>query len=142
MVALDAQTGRMLWEWKAKPWRICNVTAATDGTTVFASVFGNAYEWPFDVSLHGLDLATGEELWEVAGLGGLTSPVVTGGRRFVVGSMGSPFLSGYRMGESPTDTPQLLWRLRTAGVMYESLPAVSGNLGFFLSTDGWLRAVR
>ena len=142
MVALDAQTGRMLWEWKAKPWRICNVTAATDGTTVFASVFGNAYEWPFDVSLHGLDLPTGDELWEVAGLGGLTSPVATGGRRFVTGSMGSPFLSGYQMGDSPSDTPQLLWRLRTAGVMYESLPAVSGNLGFFLSSDGWLRAVR
>ena len=73
---------------------------------------------------------------------GLTSPVATGGRRFVVGSMGSPFLSGYQMGDSPSDTPQLLWRLRTAGVMYESLPAISGNLGFFLCSDGWLRAVR
>ena len=37
---------------------------------------------------------------------------------------------------------KLLWRLKTGGVMYESLPAVSGNLGFFLSNDGWLRAVQ
>ena len=105
-------------------------------------MFGNAYEWPFDMSLFGLDLATGQELWQIPAVGGLTSPVATARGRLVVGSMGSPFLSGYQMGDSPSDTPQLLWRLRTAGVMYESLPAVSGNLGFFLSSDGWLRAVR
>jgi hypothetical protein len=118
------------------------VTAATDGRTVFASIFGNAYEFPFDVSLVGLDLKTGRELWQVPGVGGLTAPVVTAGNRFIVGSMGRPFLCGYQMGNSPAEPPRLLWRLKTGGVMYESLPAVSGNLGFFLSNDGWLRAVR
>ena len=56
--------------------------------------------------------------------------------------MGSPFLYGYQLGESPEEPPKLLWRLKTGGVMYESLPAVSGNLGFFLSNDGWMRAVQ
>jgi hypothetical protein len=32
--------------------------------------------------------------------------------------------------------------LKTGGIMTESLPAVSGNPGFFLSNDGWLRAIR
>ncbi len=142
MVALDAKTGALLWEWTGKPYRICNVTAATDGKVVLTSVFGNAYEWPFDVRLVGLELATGRELWEIPGAGGLTSPILTGGGRFVVGSMGGPFLCGYQMDDSRTETPRLLWRLRAGGVMYESLPAVSGSLGFFLSNDGWLRAVR
>jgi hypothetical protein len=56
--------------------------------------------------------------------------------------MGSPFLCGYQMGDSPEKTPRLLWRFKTGGVMYESLPAVSANQGFFLSNDGWLRAIR
>ena len=56
--------------------------------------------------------------------------------------VGSPFLFVYQLGESPEEPPKLLWRLKTGGVMYESLPAVSGNLGFFLSNDGWMRAVQ
>lgn len=142
MVALDQRTGERLWTWPGIAWRICNVTAATDGRTVFAIVFGNAYEFPFDVSLVGLDLKTGRELWKVPGAGGLTAPVVTAGNRFIVGSLGSPFLCGYQMGSLPEDPPRLLWRLKTGGVMYESLPVVSGGLGYFLSNDGWLRAVR
>ncbi len=74
--------------------------------------------------------------------GGLTAPVFTARDRFTIGSMGSPFLYGYQLGESPEEPPKLLWRLKTGGVMYESLPAVSGNLGFFLSNDGWMRAVQ
>jgi outer membrane protein assembly factor BamB len=142
MIALDAESGRLEWEWKGIPWRICNVTAATDGQTVLASVFGNAYEMPFDMRLFGLDLKTGRQLWEVPGPGGLTAPVFTARDRFTVGSMGSPFLYGYQLGQSPEEPPKLLWRLKTGGVMYESLPAVSGNLGFFLSNDGWMRAVQ
>jgi outer membrane protein assembly factor BamB len=142
MIALDADSGRLKWEWKGVPWRICNVTAATDGRIVLASLFGNAYEMPFDMRLFGLDLKTGRQLWELSGPGGLTAPVFAAQGRFTIGSMGSPFLYGYQLGESPEDTPKLLWRLKTGGVMYESLPAVSGNLGFFLSNDGWLRAVR
>jgi outer membrane protein assembly factor BamB len=142
MIALDAESGRLEWEWMGIPWRICNVTAATDGQIVLASVFGNAYEMPFDMRLVGLDLRTGRQLWEVPGPGGLTAPVFTARGRFTVGSMGSPFLYGYQLGQSPEESPKLLWRLKTGGVMYESLPAVSGNLGFFLSNDGWMRAVQ
>ena len=142
MIALDAESGRLEWEWMGIPWRICNVTAATDGQIVLASVFGNAYEMPFDMRLFGLDLKTGRQLWEVPGPGGLTAPVLTARGRFTVGSMGSPFLYGYQLGQSPEEPPKLLWRLKTGGVMYESLPAVSGNLGFFLSNDGWMRAVQ
>jgi outer membrane protein assembly factor BamB len=141
-VALNAETGNEEWEWSGKPWRICNVTAATDGRTVFVSIFGNAYERPYGIKLFGLDLDTGRELWEVPNAGGLTSPVITAGNRFVVGSMNSPFIYGYQLGNSPTDAPQMLWRFKTGGVMYESLPAVSGNLAFFLSNDGWLRAIQ
>jgi outer membrane protein assembly factor BamB len=142
MIALRAESGRLEWEWKGIPWRICNVTAATDGQIVLASVFGNAYELPFDMRLFGLDLKTGHQLWELPGPGGLTAPVFTARDRFTIGSMGSPFLYGYQLGESPEEPPKLLWRLKTGGVMYESLPAVSGNLGFFLSNDGWMRAVQ
>ena len=142
MIALDAESGLLKWEWKGVPWRICNVTAATDGKSVLASVFGNAYELPFDMRLFGLDLKTGRQLWELPGPGGLTAPVFTARDRFTIGSMGSPFLYGYQLGESPKEPPKLLWRLKTGGVMYESLPAVSGNLGFFLSNDGWMRAVQ
>jgi outer membrane protein assembly factor BamB len=142
MIALNAESGSLQWEWKGIPWRICNVTAATDGRIVLASVFGNAYEFPFDTRLFALDLTTGRQLWELPGPGGLTAPVLTAGGRFTIGSMGSPFLYGYQLGERPEEPPQLLWRLKTGGVMYESLPAVSGNLGFFLSNDGWMRAVQ
>jgi len=142
MIALRAESGRLEWEWKGVPWRICNVTAATDGRIVLASVFGNAYELPFDMRLFGLDLKTGRPLWELPGPGGLTAPVFTARNRFAIGSMGSPFLYGYQLGKSPEERPKLLWRLKTGGVMYESLPAVSGNLAFFLSHDGWMRAVQ
>jgi len=139
--ALDAHTGRLLWESKGTPWRICNVTAAADGRTVIISHFGNAYEFPFGAFLVGLDIETGRELWRIPGPGGLTAPVITAGRRFLVGSLNSPFLYGYQMDERLDRAPRLLWRLRTGGVMCESLPAVSGSLAFFLSNDGWLRAV-
>jgi len=142
MIALGAESGRLEWEWKGVPWRICNVTAATDGQIVLASVFGNAYELPFDMRLFGLDLKTGQQLWELPGPGGLTAPVFTARDRFTIGSMGSPFLYGYQLAESPEEPPKVLWRLKTGGVMYESLPAVSGNLAFFLSNDGWMRAVQ
>jgi outer membrane protein assembly factor BamB len=142
LVALDALTGAERWDWPGIPWRICNVTAAADGETVFVSVLGNAYDRPFGVALYGLDQRTGQELWKLSGLGGLTSPIVTAGSRFVIGSVGSPHICGYQLGRSLSDTPTLLWRYKTGGVMYESLPAVSGNLAFFLSNDGWLRAIR
>jgi outer membrane protein assembly factor BamB len=142
MIALDTESGQLLWEWKGIPWRICNVTAATDGQTVLASVFGNAYELPFDTRLIAIDLKSGRQLWDLSGPGGLTTPVLTAGRRFTIGSMGSPFLYGYQLGQSPEEPPTPLWRLKTGGVMYESLPAVSGNLGFFLSNDGWMRAAQ
>ena len=59
LIALDTESGQLEWEWKGIPWRICNVTAATDGQTVLASVFGNAYELPFDTRLVAID----SEIW-------------------------------------------------------------------------------
>jgi len=141
MIALDAHTGDMLWEWTGRPGRICNVTAASDGRIVFASVFGNAYEWPFGVRLFGLDLETGRELWGIPNVGGLTAPIVTRDGFLFSGSMGSPFLYDFQLGDAPEAAPRDVWRARTGGLMYESLPAVSGNMGFFLSNDGWLRAI-
>jgi outer membrane protein assembly factor BamB len=118
------------------------VTPATDGRLVLISIFGNAYEWPYGVALYGLDGDTGSELWSLPNLGGLTAPVITGSGSFVVGSMGSPFVCGYQLHREAAATPTLQWRFRTSGVMYESLPAISGGLAYFLSTDGWLRALR
>ena len=143
MVALNKENGKIIWQWYSpKPWRICNVTAATDGEIVIASIFGNAYECPFGLGLFGLDLKTGKELWQIPDCGGLTSPVITADGNFFVGSMGSPFVKGYKISNSENQNPKLLWQLRTGGVMYESLPAVSGNMGFFLPNDGYIYAVK
>ena len=74
--------------------------------------------------------------------GGLTSPVITAGGNFIVGSMGSPYIKGYKLSTSENQEPKLLWQLRTEGVMYESLPAVSGNMAFFLPNDGYIYAIK
>ena len=143
MIALNKENGEIIWQWRApKPWRICNVTAATDGEIVLASIFGNAYESPFGLELFGLDLKTGKALWQIPDCGGLTSPVITAGGNVFVGSMGSPYIKGYKIPNSENQNPKLLWQLRTGGVMYESLPAVSGNMGFFLSNDGYIYAIK
>jgi len=142
VTALNAKDGKEVWHWRAPPLRIFNVTAATNGSIAIVSTFGNAYEFPFGIALTGLDIDTGRELWQIPGPGGLTAPVFTAGNRFCVGSMGSPFLYGFQLHDDATGGPTLRWRRRTGGVMYESLPAVSGALAFFLSNDGWLRAVK
>lgn len=141
-VALNAQSGRKEWEWTAPPWRIANATAAVSDDVVYVSVFGNAYELPFGARLFALDLATGKPLWDLPGIGGLTAPVITGRGLLLCGSLSNPFLSAYQLKSDSRLPPTLLWRFRTGGTMAESLPAVSGNLAFFLSNDGWLRAIR
>ena len=90
----------------------------------------------------GLDIKTGKELWQIPDCGGLTSPVITADGNFFVGSMGSSFVKSYKISNSENQNPKLLWQLRTGGVMYESLPAVSVNMGFFLSNDGYIYAIK
>jgi hypothetical protein len=74
--------------------------------------------------------------------GGLTAPVFAAEDPFTIGATRSPFLHGCQLGESPEEGPELVRRLKTGGLMYESLPAVSGNLGLLLSNDGWMDASR
>jgi len=136
MIALDARTGEMLWQWKGIPWRLCNVTAAVDGDTVFASHFGNAYEWPFDVALYGLDLQTGRELWRLPGVGGLTAPIATAGKRFVIGSMGSPFLYGSQRGDAPTDESRRFALSRSLGRIRSSTGLAQCATGRSCATTG------
>jgi outer membrane protein assembly factor BamB len=138
-VALDTHTGRERWSWRP-PEGICNVTATVDRDTVFVSTFGDTYIQPCGARLYALDARTGATRWQLGGLGGLTAPVVTGEGLLIGGSLNSPYLEAYRLAESDS-APALAWRIRTGGNMVESLPAVSGGLAFFLSNDGWLRAV-
>ena len=140
--AFELETGKILWEWQSRPYRICNVTSATNGEVVITSVFGNAYDSPFGMEMIGLDIDTGEALWSLPDIGGLTAPIITRDDRFFVASMGSPFIQAYQLQDDPRETPQLLWRVKTGGVTYESLPALSGDFAYFLSNDGWLRAIR
>jgi len=141
-VALEARTGRKVWEWIAPPSRIANVTPAAAAGLVWVSVFGNAYEWPFGAHLYALDAQTGQMLWDLPGAGGLAPPVIAKDGLLLCGSLSHPFLSAYQMDLRRNQRPTLLWRLQAGGVTMESHPAVSGDLGFFLTQDGWLRAIR
>jgi len=141
-VALEAHTGTKVWEWVAPPWRIANVTPAAAMGLVWVSVFGNAYEWPFGAHLYALDAQTGQMLWDLPDAGGLAAPVVAKDGLLLCGSLSRPFLSAYQMDLRRNQRPVLLWRLQTGGVTMESHPALSGDLGFFLTQDGWLRAIR
>ena len=138
-VAVDVKTGREVWRW-FPPTGICNVTAAVHDGVVYLGTFSETYVQPSGATLFGLDVTTGEQLWTLPSLGGLTSPVFTGAGLMVVGSLNTPYIEGFRVKPAP-EKPELVWRLRTEGHMVESLPAVSGGLGFFLSCDGWLRAI-
>jgi len=53
-VALDRQTGEIVWEWKSPKGRSPHVAVLLDGDRVIASVHGYTY---------CLDAITGEQLW-------------------------------------------------------------------------------
>lgn len=138
-VAIDTRTGREAWSWSA-PEGICNGTVTIAKDAVLVSTFGDTYIQPFGARLYALDVRTGRVRWQLNALAGLTAPVITGAGLLLCGSLTSPNIEAYRLAESGT-APELVWRVRTGGNMAESLPAVSGGLAFFLSNDGWLRAI-
>jgi outer membrane protein assembly factor BamB len=140
-VAIDTKTAETLWTWFPPPGRVCNVTAAAHQGVAFFGVFGNTYIQPFGARLWAVDTRDGSSLWDLDTLGGLTSPVITGRGLLLCGSLNTPYIEAYHLPQDRT-RPELAWRLRAGGNMYESLPAVSGDLAFFLSADGWLRAVK
>lgn len=122
------------------PQRICNVTVAAHDGVAYFSVFGDTYVQPFGAHLWAVNADTGKALWDIDTLGGLTSPALTGSGLMICGSLNTPYIEAYRLKQDHTKL-DLVWRLRTQGNMLESLPAISGNLGLFLSADGWLRAI-
>lgn len=138
-VALDTHTGRERWSWWA-PGGICNATVAIAKDAVLVSTFGDTYVQPFGARLYALDSRKGVLRWQLDALAGLTAPVSTGAGLFICGSLTGSAIEAYRLPE-PGGAPELIWRVRTGANMAESLPAVSGGLAFFLSNDGWLRAI-
>lgn len=141
MVALDKTTGQCIWEFPAPSMHLLNATAAAYDNRVFASVFIEPYSCPSGASLYALDDSTGRTVWRYDGLGGLTSPAISRNGVYV-GSTSSVFFTALSLEVTDKAIPRVLWRYQLDGVIEESLPAISGNIIYVMSSDGYLYAIR
>ena len=79
-LALDAATGKRIWEYMLPPGFGFNVTPATDGERVYVSTKIDINGSNLGARMIALDAATGKLAWEHQPGGGMTAAVVTPGR--------------------------------------------------------------
>jgi outer membrane protein assembly factor BamB len=141
LVALDRETGKMVWEAPAPPGYLNNGTPAAAGNSIFMSVFMDAMNCPIDARVFALDDGTGQIIWEYPGGGGLTAPLVARNKAFF-GSTTDVFFTCVDAKGNGDGTTDVIWRFKLGGVVEESIPAIYGNKAFVLCSDGYLYAIR
>jgi PQQ-dependent dehydrogenase (methanol/ethanol family) len=117
--AVDAATGRMLWQYDPEVPGIWDVRACCGVQNRGAAVWkGNVYSATLDGRLLSLNAETGELNWEINTTDQAQSYTITGaprvfGDKLVIGNGGAEFgVRGY-VSAYDTDTGELLWRFYT-----------------------------
>ncbi|MBI4876956.1 MAG: PQQ-binding-like beta-propeller repeat protein [Acidobacteria bacterium] len=139
-LALDAATGKRLWEYALPPGLGFNVSPATDGERVYVSTKIDINGGNLGARVIALDALTCKLAWEHQPGGGMTAAAVTPSR-VCFGSSTDPFFSCVDPKGNGDGTTRLLWRYKTGGIVEESCPAIYGNKVYFLSTHGYLYAL-
>ncbi|HYI94433.1 MAG TPA: PQQ-binding-like beta-propeller repeat protein [Bryobacteraceae bacterium] len=126
VVALDLQTGKLRWKYKA---------GEGIGESSPAVVGGVVYIGDLTGTLHAINAADGKPKWVFKTAGEIkSSPVVTEGKVIVGSYDGSLYAVDAATGAQA-------WQYRT-GAQVHATPAVVGGLTFISGCDGILRAIR
>ncbi len=117
--AVDAKTGRLLWQYDPEVPGIWNIRACCGVQNRGAAVWkGRVYFGALDGRLIALDAATGELEWQVNTTDQAQSYTITGAPRIadgkvIIGNGGAEYgVRGY-VSAYDTDTGELLWRFYT-----------------------------
>jgi outer membrane protein assembly factor BamB len=138
LAALNRETGKIDWEWRAPMRFLQNGTVAASGNRIFGSYVHAVTVIPYNSTVIAFDdVANGSaELWTYKGGAGLTSPVITDGK-LITGSSADPFMVCL-----DPENGSVLWRMFTGGEMLENVPAVYGDMVYAHFNTGWLYAIR
>ena len=140
LAAIDPQTGRLMWEFRAPATYQINATAAAHGDRIFISAYRDLGGAPLGARLFALDTA-GRQVWEYRGAGGWPGAAVTNDK-VCAGSSTEPFFVCLDPQGNGSGTTRVVWRRKLGGVFEESLPAIYGDKLFVLCADRYLYAFR
>lgn len=140
LAALEAGTGRLVWEFRAPKMYSMNATAAAHGDRIFISAYRDLSSAPLGARLFALDTA-GKQVWEYRGAGGWTGAVVTEDK-VCGGSSTEPFFVCLDPKGNSDGTTNVIWRRKVGDIFEESVPAIYGDKLFVLCADGHLYAFR
>jgi outer membrane protein assembly factor BamB len=138
LAALNRETGKIEWEWRAPLHFLQNGTVAAHDQKIFGSVTHRVTKLPYNATIYAFDDVTrgSQVLWKYKGGGGLTSPVITEGK-LISGSSCDPFMVCL-----DPDDGSVIWRTFTGGEMLENVPAIYGNKVYAHFNNGWLLAIQ
>lgn len=126
VVALDLQTGKLRWKYKAGDGIGESSPSVVNGVVYIGDLTG---------TLHAINAADGKERWVFKTAGEIkSSPVVSEGKVIFGSYDGSLYAVDAAKGE-------LAWQYRT-GAQVHATPAIVNGLTFISGCDGILRAIR
>jgi len=140
LAALNAKTGKLVWEFPGPKMSHMNATAAAHGDRIFTSAYTDLSGAPLGARLFALDLA-GHKVWEYRGAGGWTGAVVTD-NKVCAGSSTEPFFVCLDPKGNGDGTTNVIWRRKVGDIFEESVPAIYGDKLFVLCSDHYLYAFR
>jgi eukaryotic-like serine/threonine-protein kinase len=126
LVALDLQSGKILWKYEASKTGIGESSPAVAAGLVLVG--------DLDGVLHGVDAATGARRWTFETGSEIKSSPVVAGDRVLIGSY-----DGHLYGLSLEG--KLLWKAATEGPVHAT-PAVRDGVAYIAGCDEILRAIR
>ena len=126
LLAIDLQTGKLRWKYRAKDGIGESSPAVHDGVVYIGDLSG---------LLHAVRAADGKALWTFkTGAEIRSSPVVTGDRILIGSYDGSLYCLSARDGK-------MLWKF-TTGYYVHSTPMVSGGIAYVAGCDEVFRGIR
>ena len=126
VLALDLQTGKLRWKYKA---------GEGIGESSPAVANGVVYIGDLDGTIHAINAADGKPRWKLKTAGEIkSSPVVVSGKVLIGSYDGNLYAVDAAKGE-------LAWQYKTKAQVHAT-PAVANGLAFISGCDGILRAIR
>jgi outer membrane protein assembly factor BamB len=143
LIALDQDSGKEIWRFRditrADGRHTMNATPSASGNRIFASTSIDHDGMPCGGRLFCVDDSTGKLVWEYTGAGGWTGSSCTK-NSVLCGSSTDVFMSCLDVEGNPDGTARVIWRTRVGSIFQESIPAIYGDQGFILCSDGYLYA--
>jgi len=126
VLAIDLQTGKLRWKYKA---------GEGIGESSPAVAAGVVYIGDLDGTIHAINAADGKSRWKLKTSGEIkSSPVIASGKVLIGSYDGNLYAVDAASGE-------LRWQYKTKAQVHAT-PAVSNGLAFISGCDGVLRAIR